>query len=488
MALAFCALWLISFVVVFPSKAVSSGVSSNKILLSTRRDVYILKLPCELTTLILLLACGDLFHPEDTGHFDRTRMALLHTCRRWRAIVASCTSFWSRCYFRQYDSKSAVQFIVSHFRQAALDLRVIFEDYYVPHLHLKPKRLPTISSKDTINAIMPYLQNCRSLVLVLEDRRAFPAFMDALSRINELMVETFVLSRTIVIPRITQPFPNTVLFARLSRLRNLYLTRATIGWSPPQTFATLDTLVLDDLNPIYAPTQLQLGSLIEAAKGLRRFSMRDVTFPHVSRDDPPLPLFTSHSLREIDLHFIGDKAMAHFIRGLHLPAVHSLSVQINTVDDIFCVLHCTELLRSATTFTVSSYPIFGATLVRYPLHKLMLVDMFEHLHSVQTLDLTRAGPHFFPAMLTGNFQSHVCPTLQTLRVSRVEVQPIMDFLVARLPADADTPLPLTLDLHDLARCRGDGSDLELVKALLEPDRVRFDPEYEDKLGWISYRY
>ncbi|KAJ6477945.1 hypothetical protein C8R47DRAFT_1323292 [Mycena vitilis] len=238
-----------------------------------------------------------------------------------------------------------------------------------------------ISPEETLDMIIPYLNNCRSLVLILEDRYAFPMLLRALSRIEGPLLDTLVLTRVVVSAYLTQgapPFTETLFFARLPNLHNLYLTRATIGWRFRQAFTALDTLVLNDLSPPYAPTEYELGSAIEAAKNLRRASLRSVEFP-LSRDDPPLPIFVCRSLLELDIQFDGNITMSVFIGHLHLPAISAVSVQVASMEDVFCVLHCSALLRSAIDFTVISPEIFADFLFRYPWHRVELFYMFERL-------------------------------------------------------------------------------------------------------------
>ncbi|KAJ7654011.1 hypothetical protein DFH06DRAFT_1133590 [Mycena polygramma] len=446
-------------------------------------------LPCELITLILLFACGDLFPPGDRRHFVRTRRALLNTCRLWRDVVDSCPTFWSRCYFWPYAERSVVNLNVSRFRQSTLDLRVRFEDYYLVRCRSKVPRPAMISPEETLEMVIPYLQNCRSLVLILEDRYAFPMLMRALSRIEGSLLDTLVLTRVVVSAYLTQgapPFIDTLFFARLPNLRNLYLTRATIGWRLREAFAAVDTLVLDDLSPPYAPTEYELGAAIEAAKGLRRVSLRNVAFPPLSHEDPPLPTFVSRSLREIDLQFDGSSSMSIFVGHLHLPALSAVSVQITSMEDVLCVLHCSALLRSAIDFTVISPAIFADFLFRYPWQRVELLYIFEHLHSVQRLDLARAGPHFFPAMLMGDPNSCICPTLRTVAVTEAVVRHLKEFLQSR--SRAGTLSRVSMELYEINRLEDDETEFDLVAALAQPGSLKFDPEYEDRLGWVSFQY
>ncbi|KAJ7642480.1 hypothetical protein DFH06DRAFT_1334348 [Mycena polygramma] len=482
--MAFPILWLVAFLVGLPLLVFGvDGVPSLH--LDTDRPADMSALPCELVTCVLLLACGDLFHPTEGRYFARTRRFISHTCQRWRKIVLSCSAFWSKYNVRPYEAKDAVHFHVSQFRNAALHLRIRFIDYYFSRCHSKIPRLEMLSPRPTLEAVIPYLHNCESLVMVLEDQNAFPMLMEALSHVEGLLLETLVLTRIVIAELVTHaapPFIGTIFSARLPKLRNLYLTRATIGWTAPVGFAAIDTLVISSIGSPYQPTQRQLGAVIEAATVLRRMSLRSVAFT-ASSDDDSLPIFTSLSIVELDLHFEGDRTMSGFVNRLHLPALQSVSVQINSVDDVFCVSRCADLLRTVIKFTVSTLPIFTEYLYRYPWERVELCYMLQKLPAVQRMDLVRAGPHFFPAMLMGDSTSH--RALETLAISQGVVRHIREFLEARVKMDSLPPL--ALELHDLNRLDDDEGDLEAVEALAGPGRLAFDPDYHDTLDWLKHQ-
>ncbi|KAJ7661401.1 hypothetical protein DFH06DRAFT_1325701 [Mycena polygramma] len=478
--------WTTYVVVFFASYPWMVASSDAAILKSDVADAYITTLPCELVTWVLLLACGDLFHPVEGRRFPRTRRYISHTCSLWRQIVHGCSSFWSQCYFRPYDAKATVDLNVSRFRDAPLHLRMRFEDYFLFRCHSTIPRPAMMSPRETLDAIIPHLPNCKSLVMLVEDQNAFPTLMKALSHIKGLLLETFVLTRIAVVEHLTKkstPFVGTLFSAQLPKLRNLYLTRATIGWSRPCSFVAIDTLVLCDLRPPYSPTKSQFGAVVEAASVLRRISFRNLTIT-ASHEDDPLLTFVSLSVVEIDVHFDGDRSLSSFVNCLSLPALRTVSVQINSMEDISCVVQCAELLRTAINFTVLSRSIFTEYLFRYPWERVELCYMLEKLHSVQRLDLVRAGPHFFPSMLMGD--KKLCPALKSLALTQAVVRHLKKFLLARVGVDS---LPsLSLELHDLNRLDGDESDLGAVKALAGPGYLVFDPDYEDLLGWLTFQY
>ncbi|KAJ7024537.1 hypothetical protein C8F04DRAFT_1192349 [Mycena alexandri] len=377
---------------------------------------YLHEVPVEIVTIILLYACGLYFDPVTGRDFERTRFAIQLTCHQWNEIVKNVGDFWFQYYFLPFDIRSRVLLWTSRFRRG-LDLRLRFEDYlnhsvFSGIVHPSKRIFPF----ETITALIPHLPSCKHLSIAAEELFAFPMLVKSMVGVDGSVLEFFTLERLKVPDLVSSrvQVEDLILFmGNLPRLVTLRLQRASIGWKSPGSFTNIVSMMLDDISGHIAPTRQQLGRALAAAVRLRRLSMSGVALA-ASVDGESQLDFVVPSLVELNLCLGQHSEMAWFIRDLCMPLLEIFTYQISRVKDLLCIMKCRPLLASIQRFNILSPIGFTAYLSHNPWERANLIPLFRLLPSVRHLDMCRAGPYFFPALLDAITHGPVCPFLNCL--------------------------------------------------------------------------
>lgn len=436
-------------------------------------------LPTELLIPILLWACGSRFKPTIDNKFLLTRQYIRGTCIRWQAVVDDNCCFWTQCSFYSWDNSDFFLWSLSNLPKQGLEMRILFGEDLSWYRLSRPG--PNVDPEDGLELLAPHIPACRTLVIE-GNNRSYPFICTMLTDHPALDLDSLTIGRVNVMDTVTYPrcpdIIRSIFAGKTPKLRTLRLDRAIIEWNQPSTFATITTLIINNIATPYAPSSPQMMAALRACVRLERLSVRGTHFP-LDVDEAPVVDFVIPPLVELDLQINGYLEVAEFFALCNLPNLRRISFHVSSISDIFCAVRCRSLFVSAVDIVISSDQSFAEFLFRFPWERVHLLSIFQMFLRVEKLDLCNAGPHFFPSMLDG--AGSVCPLLREIIVSQPMLSHVKQFL-------SDRPPPRTLSslsMYDINYLDGDELYMGGIEKLISRSGIFIDVPREDGMRWVD---
>jgi hypothetical protein len=386
--------------------------------------------PVETLLDIFVHATGS-YMDSRTPYLDTLR-AIVLTCKRWHDVAYSFSDLWATYELSPHRKRFDVVNWVTRLAKPglSLDLHLRFDDLFSFRHPPSTIEEPRLGSIGTIHAIRPFFWKARRLYIAC-DQYSFPHMIEALQLTIPTRLVSLTLNR-VILQQLTRPQPlhsgNPRLFhkAAIPMLQFLRIIGTTPGWDDLRLFGLLKIFVAHAIPHGLRPSGLQLFRLLETMRMVEKISLRDVCYN-------PLPFtFNRFSilpmLVELDLYFKSSIALAQVLARFQMPALRTVTTYFDTPHDLDCLMICSGILASITTFAVTC---------NAKLNRFSIADLWSAMPLLERLDLSRCGGEFFDTLFAPGMP-YFFPRLHELTVSSVPPTFLRVYLQLRL--DAHIPL------------------------------------------------
>lgn len=389
-----------------------------------------LRLPQELVSGILLVACGDAV--KDYVKFYRRRGELSQLCVQWRTAVLQCVEFWTYIRITQRMPLKLLELWLDRTAAADLRLEVYFEnlaEYY--GAEPVPRRICEYTAS-ILPLILPRAGQWTHLSLDIESTKCLSQMLQAIDAVAPVTLQVLeILSRPYA--GITYHSDDVHLVSVPAKLclaphvQRLSLYSVTMDWFGFTSFDSLEVLELCNFVHPYFPKWEDFVELLGQALHLRRLILRSVGCRGcpVSKTAPVILL---PSLVELEVEFRSHISVAEFVCRLQMPKLDSISLYFRAGSDMQCLSLCLDahptLFYSATQLTLAGYLVYTDHVVAE------IARLYRLSWKVRVLNTSDASPLFFRALLHGeNSETYAVDPPQADASARVVILPVLEELL-----------------------------------------------------------
>lgn len=270
---------------------------------------------------------------EDPLYISR----ILLVCRKWNRLACSTPTLWSTIIISDSATLSLdnAHLQIQRSKAVPLDVAISFQ----PGRNGKTSGDPIMRAMELLSTTIIRWRTFR--MRVPNPVHAHTA-LKLCSKSRAPLLEAFSvqISKALQDSHYTSP-PRNLFQGYTPRLRACYMTAFHYDWEQ-KLWRDLRILKLDSYWNSYAPTGLQLRTILEACPKLEQLLLRNVSDLDPECDDlampkaRPLQMLTLSRLHTLSLHYSGGLRASILLRSLAFPALRNL--EIVALDNISPVL------------------------------------------------------------------------------------------------------------------------------------------------------